>query len=367
MSKITLAEFFVQDRQKLINCYTKEQSEILRRAFHAMGKTWSSGHSYLDRDYWEETDTYRHYTNNGLTGDDPDIKGYAMYEFNDILDFFPKPESEPESEPESNPNQLRVLLRSDYRWYNADWDGQSKLFSINGNVLAQTNIISIENDPRGKYVQCAKCGSIIKNTKKAIEAHAQLGMSSKTCLTCKYLKSYNETEVKESFVKNDDGTYIRTRKTTCSLGCGNVYNKTPIDSSDARTGCMYRRCSINTIQPISDIFVKYPGIFDDMATVDALDMNKWEMIYKGLDNSATFRSKGRYNIRVHTTGLGIIDRFECNYRSNYHIMAYSKKYDKIFIFKYGEYSELTATGSGFSTQYYNALMQIMRNIYKGEN
>ena len=367
MPKITLAEFFAQDCQKLINCYTREQSETIRLAFHAMGKTWGSGSSYLDLDFWEETDRYRHYTNNGRTGINPDIKGYAMYEFDDVLDFFSKPESEPESELESNPNQLRVLLRSDYRWYNADWDGQSKLFSINGNVIVQTDIISIENDPRGKYVQCTKCGSIIKKTKKAIEAHAQLGMSSKTCLTCKYLKSYNETEVKESFVKNDDGTYIRTRNATCSLGCGNAYRKTLIDSPEARDSCMYRRCGLNTIQPISDFFTKYPGAFDDMATVDALDMNKWEMNYKSLDNSASFRSKGRYNIYIHTTNLGIIDRFECNYRSNHYTMAYSKKYDKIFVFKYGEYSEPTATGSGFSTQYYNALMQIMRNIYKGEN
>jgi hypothetical protein len=39
----------------------------------------------------------------------------------------------------------------------------------------------------------------------------------------------------------------------------------------------------------------------------------------------------------------------------------------MFALAWGEYSEITASNSDFSAQYYNELMKIMRNIYKGEN
>lgn len=362
MPKITLEEFF-SGGKKAINCYTREQSEVIRHAFNAMGKTWSSGDSYLERDYWSSTDTYRHYTNNGCTGTSTEISGYVMYEFDDIVEF----SSESIPEPEPDPNQLRVLLRNDYKWHDAKWDGKTKLLSIGKNRLNTTDIISVENDPRTKYLQCTKCNSIIKNTKKAISEHIQLKSNSKTCLICQYLRSSNEDILKESWVKNDDGTYTRVKKTVCSLTCGNSWGRPSIDSNDARLACMYRRCDNNTLAPVDDFFIKYPGAFDDMATIDALDKSKWHLYYKSSDDYIEFTWKGRYNLSVYTTSLGIIDYMRCNYRNKSYIIVYSKKYDKMFAIDYGEYRELTANNSDFSTQYYNELLKIMKDIYKGEN
>lgn len=365
MPKITLEEFFKQDVTKLVKCTSKEQSDAVRQAFHAMKKTWRSGNSYLELDYWNGKYECIHYTNDGgydYYGD----SSYMTYNFDDIIELSTNPTSEPKEEPEPDPNQLRILLRSDYQWHDACWDGQMKFFSIDTNRINTTEIISVENDPRTKYVQCTKCHSIIKNTKKAIESHVLLSLSSKTCLTCKYLRPSKETTLKESLVKNDDGTYTRTKKTVCSLTCGNNYRGPSIESSDARNGCMYARCRTNTVAAIDDFFIKYPGAFDEMATVDALDMSKWQVNSKYLDN-IYFKWSGRYNFYVYTTSLGIIDRFECTYRNNHYKIAYSKKYDKMFVFMYGEYSEVTASSSIFSSSYYNELMKIMRNIYKGEN
>ena len=177
----------------------------------------------------------------------------------------------------------------------------------------------------------------------------------------------NETNLKESLVKNEDGTYTRTKKSVCSLTCGYTYRNPLIDDDKARAGCRYRNCGANTVEPAENFFTKYPGVFDDMATVDALDMGKWKIEGKGRQDNVNFSLKSRYNIVAKTNSLGIIDRFECSYRSNYYDIVYSKKYDKIFMLEGGEYVELTPTNAYVSTTYYNELMKIMRNIYKGEN
>ena len=361
MPKITLEEFFSGDVTKVIECTTREQSDAVREAFHSLGKTWMSGDSYLDLDYWEDGDTYIHYTNDGCQGKDEPMRSWLVCSFDDIIEFSSKPIPEPD------PHQLRVLLRSDYKWYDARWDGRTKFLSINKNHLNAVEIVAIENDPRTKYVQCTKCHSIIKNTKKALREHARLGLSSKSCLTCKQLGSRNETTLKESLVKNDDGTYTRTKKTVCSLVCDNSWSHPSIESATARQCCIYSRCHEQSVARIEDFFIKYPGAFDEMATVDTLDMSKWDVDYKYSDNSVRLKRKGRYSMYAHITNLGIIDRLECHYRSCTYRIVYSKKYDKMFAIMYGEYKELIAANQIFSTQYYNELMKIMRNIYKGED
>ena len=365
MPKITLEEFFTKGRKtKIIECYTKEQSDVIRQAFYDFGKRWSSGSSYLELDYWEEDTEYMYYTNTCMRSNiKPGENEYETYSFDDIVELSSKPTFE--SEPD--PNQLRVLLRNDYKWHDAHWDGQTKLLSVGRNRLNTTDIISVENDPRIKYVQCTKCNSIIKNTKKAINEHAQLKSSSKTCLKCKNLRFDDATTLKESFIKNDDGTYTRVNKIVCELKCNNSWGRPNIDSNEARGICMYRRCGTDTVKPVDDFFIKYPGAFDDMATVDALDKSKWQFYYKSSDDCIEFAWKGRYNLSVYTTSLGIINSMRCNYRNKSYIIVYSKKYDKMFAIDYGEYRELTANNSDFSTQYYNDLLKIMKDIYKGEN
>ena len=365
MPKITLKEFFtVGTKTKIIECTTQEQSDAVRKAFNAFGKKWASGNSYLELDYWESNTTYMFYSNVCMRSDiKPDEGEYEVYGFDDIIEL----SSVAIEEPEPDTNQLRVLLRSDYMWHEAHWDDKSTLFSVNGQDIYPTGIVSIENDPRTKYVQCTQCNSFIRNTKKAIEAHAKLASSSKACLTCGCLSISSMTQINKSFTKNDDGTYTMNRKDVCSLTCSNSYKHPQIDKSSARESCRYKRCSVDTIGPIDSFFLKYPGAFDDMATVDAIDMNKWQIRYKHSDNSVEFKLKGRYNIYIRTTSLGIIDRFEVDYRNNCYTLAYSKKYDKIFVFKWSDYCELTMDNSDFSKQYYNELVKNIRNIYKGEN
>lgn len=361
MPQITLAEFFERDQWKAINCYTREQSDTVRQAFHNMGKTWSSGADYPTLDFWEDEAEYRHYTNDGRTGTNHHLDNCVFYEFDDIVEFSSEPM------PESDPNQFRVLLRRDYRWHNASWDDKENTLTVDHRSVSQANIIAIENDPRVKYVRCKMCDAVFKNTKKAIEEHAQLAKSSKACLTCRSLRFGNETSLKESLIKNADGTYTRTKKSVCQLTCGNTYRAPLIDDDKARAVCKYRKCGVDTVEPAESFFTKYPGVFDEMATVDAIDMSKWQITHRRIDDWVDFKWKGRYDIIIRTTNLGIIDRFVCSYRSYDYEIVYSQKYDKLFVFSCGCYEELTSTTSYFSKTYYNELMKIMRNIYKGEN
>ena len=361
MPKITLEEFLKKNKLKAINCYTKEQAETVRKAFHEMGRKWSSGNSYLKLDYWDDYDTYRHYTNDGMTGTSRTIAGYTMYEFDDIIEFSTNAEVKPD------PNQFRVLLRKDYKWHNACWDENKNRLTVYGNNTSQTSVLSVENDPRAKYVVCKMCGSVIKNTKKAIEEHAQLKESSKACLTCKSLRLKDEQDLKESFHKNEDGTYTQTRKAVCKLVCDFSYGCPSVDSDKARSVCRYRKCGAETIEPVEKFFAKYPGAFDDMATVDALDMSKWTVNYRLVDDTVELKRSGRYSIFVRTTSLGIVDRFICNYRSDTYEIVYSKKYDKLFMLDYGEYADVTSSNTKLSEAYLNELMKIVRNIYKGED
>lgn len=363
MAKITLAEFFSAGKMRAIMCYSREQSDAVRKAFDAFGKRWHSGDSFADLDYWLDADTFVYYSNDCCYGRNEPGSGYEVYNIDDIAEIA----AGVAAAPAQDPHKLRVFLREDYQWHDAVWDQKSEKLSRGKSYIRQTNILAVENDPRVKYLQCKKCGEIVKNTKKAIAEHAALSQSSKTCLTCKSLRISDETNLKESYTKNEDGTYTRTKKAICSLTCDYIHRCPQIDSEKARSGCRYRYCKAETLVAVNDIFVKYPGAFDDMATVDALDMSKWQFYYRGSNDACEFKWNGRSNIRAMINNLGIINMFVCHYRSNVYEVVYSKKYDKIFEANYGEYTEITKDDSPFSETYYNELLKIFRNIYKGEN
>ena len=354
MPQITLEEF-LNGPEAYIQCDTEEQANAYCNAMHELGKKWRGGESFAEETFYiGNTIWYKNTMQYSTEGS----HGATCYHFTDVVDFAQT------SEP--NPNQFRVLLR-DYRWHNASWNEDSNKLSIVGKNIRRADIVSVENDPRAKYVVCKACGAVIKNTKKAIETHAQLGTTSKSCLTCKSLRLKDVKDLKESFAKNEDGTYTQNRKSVCTLVCDYSYSCPQIDSDKARSVCKYRKCSAESIEPADNFFTKYTGAFDDVATVDALDMTKWKVSYKHSNDSVDFKVNGRYNITAKTTNLGIIDRFVCAYRSNVYEVVYSKKYDKMFLLECGEYVELKSTSSRFSETYYNELMKMMRNIYKGEN
>lgn len=66
VEKMTLEKFFKSKVRMAIHCKTKEQSEILLKAFDEMGKTWHGGGSYLKENNWRVYEEETCYDNKGF-------------------------------------------------------------------------------------------------------------------------------------------------------------------------------------------------------------------------------------------------------------------------------------------------------------
>ena len=88
------------------------------------------------------------------------------------------------------------------------------------------------------------------------------------------------------------------------------------------------------------LFTKYPGVFDDMITVDKiLDNGFTERINYPSRGLVEYKLKGKNNITAVVNRLNIVDYFEISYR-NYTIdVVYSKKYEMMFSISSGMYRE----------------------------
>lgn len=85
-TKITLTEFWNSKEKLVIHCNTKEKANKLLKAFDKIGKTWSTGLSYLKMNYWYEYEEDTCYSNNNLYEyiDYYKSRQTKIYEFEDI-------------------------------------------------------------------------------------------------------------------------------------------------------------------------------------------------------------------------------------------------------------------------------------------
>jgi hypothetical protein len=238
---------------------------------------------------------------------------------------------------------MKVLLRSDYAWHEAKWNTVTNCFNVDGNIesINSINIVSIKDDDRNKYVKCKNCGETVLNTPSAIKKHYELSKSSAACLTCKSCRRRDTTTVSEKLTENDDGSYSITTKTNARLECRHSYwNYHDINSQEARKICKYHDCEASGMDTYKDIFSKYPGIFDDILTIDVLIKKKWELISRENDGYCTFKIPISFNLYAVTTPHGFIDYFYYKYRNSHFQFRYSPKYTKAIWLKWSDYQEL---------------------------
>ena len=227
---------------------------------------------------------------------------------------------------------MKVLLRSDYTWHDAKWNPVQAAFNIDGYTdrIIATQIVSVKDDDRNKYVKCKNCGETILNTPSAIKKHYELSKTSKTCLSCGSCRRKNSKMMDEKFIVNDDGSYNITTKTNAELYCNyGFWNGPGIDTEDARKQCKYHRCEAAGMEVYKDIFSKYPGIFDDILTVDVLVKKKWEFVTKESNGDCEFKIPLKFNLYAVVTSKGFIDHFYYLYRNSRFNFMYSPKYAKI--------------------------------------
>lgn len=245
---------------------------------------------------------------------------------------------------------MKVLLRShngeQYVWKKAEAKNLIQFTLEDGGTANQSNIVSISRDNRKKFVQCSACGEIIRNTPEAIKEHSLRGTISATCFGCKYMRENNSKQLSVKYTLQEDGNYIANAKKSLKLVCAIGWSRPDINSQSARDACCFKSCNGAEMQNICDTFTMYPGIFDDMITVDkVLDNGFTERTEYKNRNVVWYKLKARNNIYAVVNKLNIVDHFVIYYRNRTIQVVYSKKYNKLFIVSNREYRELNSLWS----------------------
>lgn len=263
---------------------------------------------------------------------------------------------------------MKALLRSNYQWIDVKYNPSNGCIVGADDVpLADGDIIATEDDERSKYVKCAGCGEILRNTKKNISEHISKGESSESCLKCAYMRIANQTIENNRYTLNPDGTYTATIKSKCKLTCGLTYRGMDINDDRARSNCKYTHCKEKGVVTFDSVFVKYPNVFDDVITVDALDFRKWKF-YSKSSARCTYKAKARFNLYAMVNSMGIIEYFRYSYRSYNADFMYSKKYNKIFWMSRSGYDEnISRYGISVTDTRKQELLSMVSDIYNKEN
>ena len=258
---------------------------------------------------------------------------------------------------------MKVLLRKYdnkyYVWKDATWkDGG---YYVGDEQITQTNILSIKEDNREKYVLCCNCGAIIKDDPVSIEKHFADEEAKKNCFECRSLRVDNFHNVNITYVKNEDGTYHQTKNADVVLRCTQYWPSRDINNPDINSGCLYHRCRKLGTRPISDVFMKYPGLFDKQITVDLLQSKGFE--YECCRNGYfEYDLKLRGTLKACVNELGIVDHFIIRYRYSSAHVYYSEKYNELFYVCSGDYCSRDDTD--VSESKHNAVKAKISALYK---
>lgn len=246
---------------------------------------------------------------------------------------------------------MRVLLRScrngeQYVWKKAEMHSATTFALEDGDYVYQTSVVSISRDNRKKFVRCSSCGELIRNTPEAIKEHTDRASTSATCFGCRYMREGESQQLSAKYTLQEDGSYLVNAKKKTMLYCRVRYISRDINSQEARENCRFKCCATAEMQPIEDVFTKYPGLFDDIITVDKILENgfteKIEYTHRGVTH---YKLKGRNHITAVVNKLNIVDRFVIGYRSQSFDVVYSKKYDKLFLINGSSYKEYNSSES----------------------
>lgn len=239
---------------------------------------------------------------------------------------------------------MEVLLKKYgdeyYVWKEATYNQRKFFFTGTNTRIEQINILAIRNDDRKDCVECACCGEVIHNDPQSIEAHFIAQEAKRDCFHCDKLRTESRKLITAQYKKNESGSYTVTETSEAVLSCGQAYwNKPKIDSEGALSICKFTACRRAGVMEISDVFIKYPDLFDKQATVDALNENN--STYEGYKYGYfVYDLKCHNTVKAYVNPLGIIDHFVISYRSNAMNAFYSARYDKIFFEeRFNKYAE----------------------------
>ena len=228
---------------------------------------------------------------------------------------------------------MKILLRRykdmNYVWETAKYDGHD--FYVNDDKITESNIVSIINDNRKNYVLCSSCGKMFPKNGQKFKKHKAEAKTINPCLNCPKLRARELSPKKRRFIFKKDGTCVERQDGAVELLCYyGMWNSFPIDSNEALETCKFRKCTNAYQVEITDIFTKYPGVFDDIITIDTILDNGYKRILYSDRHETSYVIDDNYMIVAYVNNLGIVDKFTVETEWYYWTLWYSKKYSKLF-------------------------------------
>jgi hypothetical protein len=239
-------------------------------------------------------------------------------------------------------------------------------FIVNGEEHLESNIVSVINDNRHKYVQCSCCGKVFRKGDDKFVIHQREAIKPETCFDCPHIHADRERTTKTKYVVNPDGTFVKKFEQTVRLQCTNgmIWEYHDIDSEAAIANCKRRQCQYATEDKIEDIFTQYPGIFDDIITIDKiLDTGYYGVPVVG-DTYQLYIINEKYNIQAYVNEYSIVDCFlvDVDGAGDSREIWYSKRYDEIFSQRHGKY--VVWEPDCLTTQQINEIKEMFKNLYR---
>lgn len=230
---------------------------------------------------------------------------------------------------------MKILLRSwgneVYVWRTAKHNGN--YFVVDNMTVEECNVISVINDNRKNYVKCSCCGKVFPKKGNKFKIHQELASGINPCLNCGNLRTEEIIGSQTTkYFANEDGTYKEKIEREVQLLCKkSPWEKLPLMATETIEGCRRRNCAKGYRQAIEDAFTRFPGIFDDIITVDKLFDNGYDklMNHDSCGNTV-YVIDDELDLYALVNNLGIVDRFYLD-NGDYYDLYYSRKYDKLFV------------------------------------
>ena len=230
---------------------------------------------------------------------------------------------------------MKILLRyhdgEEYVWRTAKHDGT--FFLVDGEIVNECDIVSVMNDNRKNYVICSSCGKIFPKKGNKFAKHKEEAKGINPCLKCRKFRQ-NEVSINSSkIIPNEDGTFTKKYSVCVALSCNyGLWTSYEINDPHLIEMCKYRNCGSAKGIEIHDTFTLYPGLFDDIITVDSILDNGYEaVIYRGT-TTTEYRLSTDLEIDATVNSLGIVDRFVIHHITDCgEVVWYSKKYNRLFV------------------------------------
>ena len=236
---------------------------------------------------------------------------------------------------------MKILMRwycgDAYVWVTAKYDGNG--FVVEGEKIDECDIVSIINDNRKNYVKCSSCGKIFPKNGKKFAKHKAESSTITPCLKCNKRRVSERTSPDVRFIPNTNGTFTEKSERIVDLMChAGLWTDYKCDSTEAIRLCKFRQCGSARAKEIEDTFTKYPGLFDDIITVDKI-LDNGDMHINWSDSCITeYQLDEEVGLSAHVNNLGIVDRFYIDNPKGCYYVWYSKRYDEFFWCEYVGYS-----------------------------